>query len=214
MATPPPQHLAARKSPRQARATVTLEAIFEATIQVLLTDGPTQLTTTRVAARAGVSVGTMYQYYPNKQALLYAVTERYLDMIAKTVELTCLENHGASLAQMSDALVTTYWDAKTMRRNATRALYLVAVEVNTSALTEECTQRIEKATAAMFSSACDAKFNDLALVNLAFLTTLFGTVRSLFTREISPESERQIGRELAVMCRAYLEEAKTAVIVE
>jgi len=43
-----------------------VEAIFEATIQVLLREGADRLTTTRVAARAGVSVGTLYQYYPNK----------------------------------------------------------------------------------------------------------------------------------------------------
>jgi len=48
-------------------------AISEATIQVLLSDGVERLTTTRVAERAGVSVGTLYQYYPNKQSLLFAV---------------------------------------------------------------------------------------------------------------------------------------------
>lgn len=208
MASVPPQQLSARKSPRQARATATLEAIFEATIQVLLADGPTWLTTTRVSERAGVSVGTMYQYYPHKQALLYAVTERYLNVVAETVERTCLENHGAPLAQMCEALVKAYWDAKTMRRNATRALYLVTLEVNTSALSEACTQRIETASAAMINSASDAKFTDLALVNLTLLTTLFGTVRGLFTREMSLESERQVGDQLTIMCLAYLETSK------
>ena len=57
-----------RKTPIQARSTVTVEAIFEATIQVLLSRGADRLTTTRVAERAGVSVGTLYQYYPNKQS--------------------------------------------------------------------------------------------------------------------------------------------------
>ena len=54
-----------RKTPIQARSTVTVEAISEATIQVLLSHGAERLTTTRVAERAGVSVGTLYQYYPN-----------------------------------------------------------------------------------------------------------------------------------------------------
>ena len=62
-----PAHLTPRKIPRQARATATLDAIFEATIQVLVTDGPHRLTTTRVAQRAGVSVGTMYQYFPHRR---------------------------------------------------------------------------------------------------------------------------------------------------
>ena len=82
MLTSPPPHLSPRKRPRQARAAVTLDAIFEATIQVLIADGPRRLTTTRVAERAGVSVGTMYQYFPHKQALFYALNERYLDIVA------------------------------------------------------------------------------------------------------------------------------------
>lgn len=52
-----------RKTPIQTRATVTVGAISEATIQVLLKQGVNRLTTTRVAERAGVSVGTLYQYY-------------------------------------------------------------------------------------------------------------------------------------------------------
>ena len=62
-----------RKTPVQARSTFTVEAISEATIQVLLSHGADRLTTSRVAARAGVSVGTLYQYYPNKRSLLFAV---------------------------------------------------------------------------------------------------------------------------------------------
>ena len=58
-----------RKTPLQARSTASVEAIMQATIQVLLKDGKVKLTTTRIADRAGVSVGTLYQYFPNKQAI-------------------------------------------------------------------------------------------------------------------------------------------------
>ncbi|WP_143434375.1 TetR family transcriptional regulator [Hydrogenophaga sp. H7] len=57
-----------RRTPRQARSAFTLDAIFEATIQLLVADGMHRLTTTKVAERAGVSVGTMYQYFPHKEA--------------------------------------------------------------------------------------------------------------------------------------------------
>ena len=74
-----PDHLNARKRPRQARSAVTVDAIFEATIQVLLADGIHRLTTTRVAQRAGVSVGTMYQYFTRTVQLSngkFAVVEK------------------------------------------------------------------------------------------------------------------------------------------
>src|SRR5579871_2162038 len=78
-----------RKMPVQMRATVTVGAICEATIQVLLTHGADRLTTTRVADRAGVSVGTLYQYYPNKRSLLFAVFEDHLDKVSRAVEVAC-----------------------------------------------------------------------------------------------------------------------------
>ena len=75
-----------RKTPIQTRAAVTVDAISEATIQVLLKQGVNRLTTTRVAERAGVSVGTLYQYYPNKQSLLFAALADHLDSVAAALE--------------------------------------------------------------------------------------------------------------------------------
>src|SRR5690606_12820353 len=129
-----PKHLKARKRPRQTRSTLTVEAIFEATTQVLLAEGVHRLTTTRVAERAGVSVGTMYQYFPHKQALLYALNERYLNRLAERMEEVCLRHHGMTTAAMIGALVTAYWEAKTERSDVTRVLYSSAVELDNEAL--------------------------------------------------------------------------------
>jgi len=65
-----------RRSPSQARAAKTLEAFYEATAQILEHEGEGKLTTNRIADRAGFSVGTLYQYFPNKDALLVAMAER------------------------------------------------------------------------------------------------------------------------------------------
>ena len=64
-----------RKQPVQGRSRVTTEALLEATLQVLVRDGYGRLTTTRVADRAGVSVGTLYQYFPDKRSLVMALNE-------------------------------------------------------------------------------------------------------------------------------------------
>ena len=84
---------------------MTVEAISEATIQVLLAVGLGRLTTTRVAERAGVSVGTLYQYYPNKQALLYAVLKVHSIKVAEAVEGACRANRGAAVKVLVVAVV-------------------------------------------------------------------------------------------------------------
>lgn len=67
-----------RRRPRQARSRATYDSILEAAAQVLEREGAAGLNTNRVAERAGVSVGTLYQYFPDKDAILLAVAERAL----------------------------------------------------------------------------------------------------------------------------------------
>jgi AcrR family transcriptional regulator len=73
------RRLKARKKPRQQRAKQTVEAILEAAAQVFEAQGYARGTTDRIAARAGVSVGSLYQYFPNKDAILLALAERHME---------------------------------------------------------------------------------------------------------------------------------------
>jgi AcrR family transcriptional regulator len=63
--------LSSRKQPQQARSTELVAVILEAALQVLAEEGAHRFTTTRVAEKAGVSVGSLYQYFPNKAAILF-----------------------------------------------------------------------------------------------------------------------------------------------
>lgn len=204
MTAPTTPALKPRKRPRQERARVTVDAIFEAAIQVLLSDGLPRLTTTRVAERAGVSVGTMYQYFPNKQALIYALNERYLEALAEKIEQTCQAHHGAPLDRMVEALVDTYWRAKTERADVTRALYRSVVEMDNDALVEGFAARVNIATTAMLASARDAALQNLESTNLTLVTVIFGTVRNAFERNLPPDKAEELHRQLVVMCNAYL----------
>ncbi len=71
MATARRPQIATRKEPKQARSTELVASILEAAIQVLAKEGAQRFTTARVAERAGVSVGSVYQYFPNKAAILF-----------------------------------------------------------------------------------------------------------------------------------------------
>jgi len=78
--------LASRRKPRQARSVHLVSAILEAALQVLAQEGAQRFTTTRVAERAGVSVGSVYQYFPNKASILFRLQA---DEWKRTSELLC-----------------------------------------------------------------------------------------------------------------------------
>jgi AcrR family transcriptional regulator len=63
--------ISSRKQPKQARSTDLVAAVLEAAVQVLAKEGAQRFTTARVAEKAGVSVGSLYQYFPNKAAILF-----------------------------------------------------------------------------------------------------------------------------------------------
>jgi AcrR family transcriptional regulator len=74
-----------RKQASQARSRATVDAILEATARVLVHDGYDRASTNKVALAAGVSVGSLYQYFPNKEALVAALIERHQEEMAAVV---------------------------------------------------------------------------------------------------------------------------------
>ena len=101
------------RRPRQARSRATVEAILEATAQVLRRDGLEGCTTGRIAERAGVSVGTLYQYFGNKEALYNALIDRLLDdRVATRAELLGRERDvndiGAAISGLIDELMAVH----------------------------------------------------------------------------------------------------------
>jgi AcrR family transcriptional regulator len=70
-----------RRKPAQERSRALVETILDATADTLRTDGPRRTTTMRIAAQAGVSIGAVYQYFQNKQALYRALAERFFSRL-------------------------------------------------------------------------------------------------------------------------------------
>ncbi|GAA4426835.1 TetR/AcrR family transcriptional regulator [Acidovorax lacteus] len=84
--TPPSAATQRRRAPRQERAQVTVEAIFEAVAQIVATEGEAALTTNRIAERAGVSVGSLYQYFPSKEAIVTALLDRHCTQVMRELD--------------------------------------------------------------------------------------------------------------------------------
>jgi AcrR family transcriptional regulator len=194
-----------RKTPIQTRAAATVGAISEATIQVLLKQGVNRLTTTRVADRAGVSVGTLYQYYPNKQSLLFAALADHLNAVAAAVEAACEQARHQPLGDMIRAVVEAFVDAKMERLDASLALYQIAADVGGPALVKRVGQRSRKALEAMLQTASDiASPPDKFTVEMMY-AAMAGATRYVLEAGASPAMIRGLRRHLVVLCQSYMQ---------
>jgi AcrR family transcriptional regulator len=193
-----------RKIPVQARAAVTVEAIFEATIQVLLSHGPERLTTTRVAQRAGVSVGTLYQYFPNKQSLLFAVLEDHLDKVAAAVELACERARGKRLSEMVQHVVEKFVDAKMQRTDISTALYRVSAEVGGPALVKRTAERSRRALEAVLKTAPDAALQPERFAIQMMFSAMAGATRSVLEAGATPMMVQKLREHLVLLCKSYM----------
>lgn len=111
-----------RRQPRQQRALATRQAIFQATAQILEKDGEAALTTNRIAEVAGVSVGSLYQYFADKQAILVAMAQA--ENVATRAKLKAgLEQGGISPARLLIRIqIAILKDKPATRRAALKAI--------------------------------------------------------------------------------------------
>jgi AcrR family transcriptional regulator len=193
-----------RKTPVQARSNASVQAIREATIQVLLSVGKENLTTTKVAARAGVSVGTLYQYFPNKSSLLQAVLKAHLDDVYRAVEAACESAQSRPLEEMADALVTAFLAAKMKHEAASRALYFVSDDLGGAEIARHHGSRGVKAIAAMLESAPEGLREDAQVVASTLMAAMAGVSRRMIEAGRSPNMMQAMRQELEVLVRAYL----------
>jgi AcrR family transcriptional regulator len=210
MNRPAPALLQPRKSPRQARSAVTVEAIYAATIQVLLSEGVSRLTTTRVAERAGVSVGTMYQYYPHKQALLFAVVERQLEKITTAMLIAAERLEGSDVATVGQELALAWLDAKTADIVASRAIYGIAAEFDLGEAMHRAMGRMMEVIKNLLVGAPDARFGDPKSAAFMIAALLGGAVRVVMEADASAEDLARLRRELPRACQAYLTAANAS----
>ena len=140
MAAKKPEH---RKKPQQARAQQTVNAIIEATIQVLEREGPEAATTTRIAEVAGVSVGTLYQYFSHRDAIFDAVQEReFSKAIAMTQEILSDGNLPKSPREVVEACVQGMLELHTGHPGVHRVLAMEGLRTTKAARLQSFDLRI------------------------------------------------------------------------
>ncbi|AJE48803.1 TetR/AcrR family transcriptional regulator [Celeribacter indicus] len=188
----------------------TIDMLHAATIQVLTQGGLSRCTTTRVAERAGVSVGSLYQYYPNRDALLAAVLERHLNGVLAVVEETCRTQKGMPVSVMASELVTAYLAVKLRDPAESRALYAVAGERGGPELMADLQSRIIKAVSAMLESASDVYFPAPDVTAAVVLHAVAGPVIALLNGDTPTGYGDALREQLVRLVTAYLHSSSQA----
>jgi AcrR family transcriptional regulator len=198
-----------RKTPVQERSNASVQAIQEAAVQVLLSAGKEGLTTRKVADRAGVSVGTLYQYFPNKSAMLQAVLRNHLEGVARAIHVVCEQYKGASLDEMAIALVQEFMKAKLLHVEVSRALYQVSDDVGGAEIARKNAAGNVAAVAALLESAKENLTEDSQIVASIVLSTMAGVSRRMLEARLREGELEAMQQGLATMVRAYLQTCGT-----
>jgi AcrR family transcriptional regulator len=107
-----------RREPTQERALRTIDTIFIATAQIVEEEGAAALNTNKIAARAGFSIGTLYQYFPSKEAILLALIDRQRSRVLERISKMLLkaeqsaQNPRALMAEFMHILVQAFGSGK------------------------------------------------------------------------------------------------------
>jgi AcrR family transcriptional regulator len=100
-----------RRQPKQLRALQTVDAVLEAAVRVLKREGFDALTTNRIAEVAGVSIGSLYQYFPDKGAIFAALHRRHIEEIDRLVGAQLTRHAASSLDELIRAMIEAMIDA-------------------------------------------------------------------------------------------------------
>src|SRR5260370_25083483 len=94
-----------RRRPKQRRARQTVEAVLDAVIRLLKRGGSDAITTNRIAEVAGVSIGSLYLYFPHKRAIFTAFHQRHIEPIDRMVQTKLVAHAASSIDDLVPAIV-------------------------------------------------------------------------------------------------------------
>jgi AcrR family transcriptional regulator len=194
-----------RKRPRQQRSQATFDAILDATARVLCSTGYDRASTNRIALAAGVSVGSLYQYFPSKEALVAALVERH------TQEMTSLLTRKLTeVATMPlDVAVSTMIQAMFDAHAVDPKLHKVLIEQVPRVGKLEKVVGVEREVEALVKVFLEARRSELRRARLDAVAFVLCHVVEAVTHaavlaELSPGSSRHVAEELTDMVLRYL----------
>lgn len=205
MPKPEKKLVSARKKPSQARSAEVVETILEAALRVLTTDGAAKLTTVRVAEQAGVSVGSLYQYFANKESLLFRLQADEWDDTWMLMEEILGDTTKTPRARLERAVVT-FFRSEQQERAIRRALDDAHAPFRESAEATALEARARETVTAFVASFAPSTLP----AERPFLARFLMTTMSALAEEITTEGLTRAeldtwARECAAMLAGWLD---------
>lgn len=197
-----------RKKPRQARAEATMEAIVEAAAQILERDGEEAATTARIAERAGVSIGTLYQYFADRDAVLAALIRRDRQTVGAEIMLRIAEGNPSNAEAMVRDIIAALLAVMRPRRRRRRLIALgTAMRVQAGDETGSMIDRVGLMMVAVAARYPDDIARPLTPTRAYVLTrAVMGALRAALMENAKVLDEKDFEDELVRLALAYLRE--------
>jgi AcrR family transcriptional regulator len=194
-----------RKQPRQGRAKVTVEALLEAAAQVLVSSGYEATTTKQVAERAGVSIGSLYQYFPNKEALVSALFERISQQVLTVLSDSLRPAEVAEPQERVRRLVRTLVEVYAVNPRLQQVLLEQAPRMGPQRSVQELQFRLESLVrSALSRNAERLRPRNLELAVFLLLRAVRGAIWSTLTERPELVREPEFVEELSALVLGYL----------
>ncbi len=194
-----------RKSPNQDRAKATVTAILDATARILAEDGFEAVNTNRVAEVAGVSIGSLYQYFPNKNALVGAVAVRHTEAMAAVVAAGVRAAADDDLPDLVKTLIRSTMQAHAENPKLRRAIIEELPRIGRPARIAELKQNIHQSVVALLTARRSRiKVKDISMAAFVIVNTVEHLTH---VAQMAGHGARQLGRlerELNDLILAYL----------
>jgi AcrR family transcriptional regulator len=194
-----------RKKPAQARSEQTVATIIEATAQVLEREGEAALTTNRLAERAGFSIGTLYQYFPNKDSILRLLAERERARVESAVAAVVRDPDAAGLEPVLRAVIAIAIGSFGNRVQLRRVLLLRFFKSDLAASVRQTIDSIGRLIAEAVARHGGAEMRPLSEARAYVLTrAITGAIRAAVLEGSPLLHSDEFKEELVRLALAYL----------
>jgi AcrR family transcriptional regulator len=195
-----------RKKPRQDRSIATVDAILDATARVLCTTGYDRASTNRIALAAGVSVGSLYQYFPSKEALVAALAARHMSTMSTVVKTKLAEVATAPLPVAVRTIIAAMFEAHAVEPRLHKVLIEEVPRIGRLENVRAVEREVETLVAALLESRKRElrKTANVETMALLLVTVVEAATHAAVLAELPPARAQTVADELTDLVLRYL----------